>query len=295
MIFIKFGKYLFFVKHKITILLNRCPRRLKVFVKPLFGGLAGFIIGGIPGFFIGLLLGYLLGELFSQTSRDKKIIEYLENPSAQHFNESEPGMAAWCALGVLVASKNQTINSAGSAAGKKLPVFDYMAERILKQVFLEACYTFNSPALDPSQIEYFSRLAWQKTECLNPDLLAESFAYRRSPTKDAGNLISRLSRFAENEKSKTLAKEIILNIDPSYREAEQQSSSATQKDPWKILGLSPETPLKEIKAHYRRLAKQFHPDNLTVLDEKQRDAAARAFMAIKEAYNQVMGEYPAFG
>jgi len=277
MIRIKNGIKLFFprLRIKIKIIINRFPKPVKKLGKPLLGALIGVIAGGIPGFFIGLLLGYLIGELFGQTFKGKKIIEYLENPGSQQINESEPGIAAWCALGVLIAANNQT-DSSGS-----------MAERILKQVYLEACYVFNSPLLDPSQIENFSLKAWQKKDILNPDLLAESFASRRNLSGDARNLARCLIRLAGNEKAKKLAKEIILIIDPSYKE-EEQSGSAIPKDPWVILGLPPGTPPGEIKAHYRRLAKQFHPDNLEALDEKQRDTAARAFMAIKEAYLQII-------
>jgi len=242
--------------------------------RPLIGGLIG-LVGGIPGFFIGFLLGYLVGELFTQTFRDKRIIEYFENPGSQKFNESESGIAAWCALGILVAEENQGDNS--------------MAERILKQIFLEACYVFNSPFLDPYQIEHFSRLAWEKRFFLNPDLLSESFAFRRSLSGDAAKLARRFMSIAESEKAKKLAKEINLIIDPGFRDEEPQNAPMP-KDPWMILGLEPGTPLKEIKAHYRRLAKQFHPDNLEVLDEKQKEIAARAFVAIKDAYLQITGE-----
>ena len=290
MLKIKSGIKLFFTKTRIKVkaITNRFPRRLKKFEKPLIGGLIG-LIGGIPGFFIGLLLGYLLGELFGQTSRDKKIIEYLENPGSQQLNESEPGLAAWCALGILVAAENGTDSPIDSVTDSSIDSSTDSSERILKQIFLEACYVFNSPLLDLSQIEHFSRLAWQKRASLNPDLLAESFTFRRSSVGDAGNLARRFSRLAVNQKAKTLAGEIAFTIDPAYINEEQMSHSKP-KDPWKILGLPPGTPTREIKAHYRRLAKQFHPDNLEVLDEVQKETAARAFMAIKEAYQKITEE-----
>jgi len=290
----KSGIRLFLTKIRIKIkaITNRCPRQLRKFEKPLIGGLIG-LIGGIPGFFIGLLLGYLLGELFVQTFRDKKIIEYLENPGSQQLNESEPGLAAWCALGILIAAENQADSSVDSSLDFSLDSsLDSPAnssERILKQVFLEACYVFNSPLLDLSQIEHFSRLAWQKKSSLNPDLLAESFIYRRAVLGDSGNLARRFNRMAVGKKAKTLAGEIILIIDPAYINDEQPGNSMP-KDPWKILGLPPGTPPGEVKAHYRRLAKQFHPDNLEVLDEAQKETAARAFVAIKEAYQKITGE-----
>ena len=260
---------------KVRTAINRCPRRLRALWKPLLGGLVG-LIGGIPGFFVGLLLGYLLGELFGQTFGDKRIIKYLENPGAQQFHESEPGMAAWCALGVMVTAEEYSDSQ---------PAEQPCSEIILKQVFIEACQAFKSPFRDPSQIEHFSRLAWSQRSRLNPDLLAESFAFRRAPLGDAGALGARLARLAESKKAKKLAGEILTIIEPGLT-----GETRIANDPWKILGLAPGTAFKEVKAHYRRLANQFHPDKLEVLTQQQRETASRAFIAIKEAYNQITTE-----
>ena len=273
------------LKIKIRIISNRCPRRFKVFIKPLTGGIIGALAGGIAGFFIGVLLGYFLGELFFQTFRNKQLAEYLENPGSQQINEGEAGTASWCALGILIASANYSSRASDpEAANSPAP-----EEKILKQVFLQSCYVFNNPLLNLAQIEHFSQAAWQKRNILNPDLLAESFAARRYSFGDAKNLARGFTRLAENEKAKNLAKEIILVIDPYYKE--EQVSSPAASDPWKILGLKPGTPIKEIKTHYRQLAKLFHPDNLEVLDKNQQETAAQAFVAIKEAYLQVT-KYP---
>ena len=281
----KIEKFLSRLRIKIRIIINKCPRRVKAFGKPLLGGIIGVLMGGIPGFIIGLVLGYFIGELFSQTFGERKLAEYLENPGSQQLNESEPGLAAWCALGVLVASKNYI----DSSQENEPSAFGSADEKIMKLVFLEACSTFSGPFTDVSQIEYFSRLALKKSGSLNPDLLSESFAYKRYAQGDAVYLARSLSRLAVTEKARILAREIVFIIDPAGS-TEDQPGFIAPKDPWKILGLPPGTPLKEIKAHYRRLAKQFHPDNLAVFDEKQRITASRAFMAIKDAYNQVTGE-----
>ena len=270
-------KLLIRISINIRRLKYRIPRRLRSFTGPVLGGLIG-TIGGIPGFLIGLLLGYLLGELIVQSRSDRKILDYLENPSSQNFYEGEPGLAAWCALAVLIVSKNDTYENLG-----------HSFERTLKQVLLGACYVFTDPRADPSLMDLFSRLAWSKKETLNSDLLAESLANRRISQGDAGNLGRNLYALAEGEKAKSYAREILLILDPTsqdYGEPEH-SGAVLKKDPWKILGLAPETPLREVKSHYRRLAKQFHPDELQILDEKQRETAGRAFMAIKEAYRQV--------
>ena len=262
---------------KVRRFVHLCPRRLKLAFGPLVGGVIG-LMGGIPGLLIGLLLGYFVGELFAQFFNDRRIRDYFRNPGSQKFFETVPGLAAWCALSVLVVSKNKANSS---------------EEKILRQVILETSYTFTGPLADPLLIEHFTRLAWSKKQNLNPDLLAESLAARRALWGDAGDLGRILYSLAEGEKAKSLAREIHQILEPGGKpgpgsDSETGNSMAgIQKDPWKILGLMPGTPLKELKAHYRRLAKQFHPDELVVLDENQREAAARAFMAIKEAYKQI--------
>ena len=289
MIRIKFWLILFLtrVRLKWQRLINRCPRRLRVFGGPLLGASIG-LIGGIPGFLIGLLLGYLLGELVVQSRRDRKIFDYFENPGPQQFYEGEGGLAAWCALGVLIAADVSTDMSAASPLSP---------EKIIKQVTLGACYVFTGALADPSLMEHFSRLAFSKRSSLNPDLLAESLAARSR--LDKGNLVRALSALAEGEKAKSLVREIRLILNPGMdddelRDSDPENQTATStaipKDPWRILGLPPGTPLKEVKFHYRRLAKQFHPDELQILDEKRQIAAAQAFITIKEAYKQISGE-----
>jgi len=288
-------------------LMRRCPRQLRGFGGPLLGGMIG-LIGGIPGFIIGLLMGYLLSKLFVQSIQDWRILDYLENPGKQEFYEGESGLAAWCALNVLVASENSVLSSVNrirNPLDKKSgsSISDPLAEKMLRQVILETSHTFTGPLADPYLIEHFSQLAWSHKESLNPDLLAESLAARRSSQGDLVNLGRVLYNLAEGEEAKELAGQICRILDPewdihphgpagetSYGNANGNSGAGIQRDPWKILGLPQGTPNKEVKAHYRRLAKQFHPDELEVLDERHRQAATRAFIAIKEAYKEITGE-----
>ena len=307
------AEFLIRLKIKFRRFINFCPRRLRVLGGPLLNGLIG-LIAGIPGFFIGLLLGYLLRELFVQFFRDRIILDYFENPGVQQFYEAEPGMAAWCALAVLVAvegeeelaaefyAENSTKKRAGNPAASPLSAsgLSGSAERILKQVILVGSCVFTGPLADPFLMEHFSRLALSKRKILNPDLLAESLLARRVALRNTpgeqGNLKSLgrvLKILAEGKKAESLIREIRLILDPASKDEQEAEKSSTNgmatADPWKILGLLPGTPIKEVKAHYRRLAKLFHPDELEVLDEKRRETAAQAFMAIKEAYHEIVG------
>jgi DnaJ like chaperone protein len=230
---------------------------------PLIGGLIGLIIGGAAGLIIGAILGYFIRELLGQFHSDKKTLDYYENPGKPDFYEGEPGLAAYCALAILIAGNGEAETE--------------QAVRLAKTSF---------PLADSSLIEHFCRLAWSKRKSLNPDLLAESLAARRKNRGDLPELGAFLYRLAADEKALNLATEIRLILEPHF-----QSDQAVSPDPWKILDLPPDTPLAEVKSHYRKLATQFHPDALQALDEEHREIAARAFMAIEEAYKEVLKKY----
>ena len=52
---------------------------------------------------------------------------------------------------------------------------------------------------------------------------------------------------------------------------------------YKVLGISPDATDKEVKAAYRRLALQHHPDRVATLGEEVKKAAERKFKEINEA------------
>lgn len=284
-----------YLRSRRFIRLRRFARRLKGFTGPVLGALVG-LIGGIPGVVIGILLGYLLGKLIAQSGQKKRVRGYFESPASQSFYEGEPGLAAWCALGVFLVSADTSPDiSADPSRDSPFISSENKPEDIVRKVVLEASFAFSGPYADVFLMEDFSRLALSCIKTLNPDLLAESLAARRALQGDVKKLGRRLIGLAEKENTLILARRICRLLDPSFEDNAENRNSEPEllvpipHDPWKILGLPPGTPIREVKAHYRRLAKQFHPDELQVLDEKQREAAGRAFMEIKEAYRQVAG------
>jgi hypothetical protein len=241
---------------------------------PLAGGLVG-LAGGLPGLLIGLVMGYLLQELAGQFLTDRAILAYFENPGRPLFNEGEPGLAAFCALGVLV--------SGGETGARRC-----------------AAGVFPGGKSAAPLVESFCRLAASRRRELNPDLLAESLAARRAALGDLPVLGKALHDLAAGDEGLKTAASVRGILDPGYRAFEKGVHDAAERlmdgqgpedgEPWHVLGLEPGASEEEVKSRFRRLAIRFHPDSLSGLDEAQREAAARTFLKIKEAYQTIMEE-----
>lgn len=253
---------------------------------PLAGALAG-LAGGFPGILIGALLGYLTHELFRQFHADRAAAAYFKNPGRSVFFEGEPGLAAWCALTVLVLSESRFPENREGGSGSVL-----WENRLRK-----AAAEFPGAGKYGPLVESFCRLAESHRESLNPSLLAESLAARRASRGDLPFLGKSLHALASGGKALQTAAHIRATLDPGYRVFEQGVHSAAERfftpapdtDPWTLLGLKPGASPEEVKSGFRRLAIQFHPDSLQRLDENQREKAARAFMKIEGAYREIMG------
>jgi hypothetical protein len=263
---------------------RRIPRRVKIIAGPLLGSLIG-LSGGIPGMIIGILLGYLVQELFGQFHSDKEALKYFENPGRPDFYEGEPGLAAFCALGILVVARRTDASPFPSPA----PVTD--GDAAAGEVSRKAAALFPGGRADSSLTGYFCRLAWSRRRRLNPDLLAESLMARRASQKDLPDLGRALCGLAWGEKSLDLARSIRAVLDPNYHPGAEETARPKEEepDPWQVLGLAPGTPVKEVKSRFRRLAIRLHPDSLRDEDGPQRETAAVAFIALEEAYHKIVG------
>jgi DnaJ like chaperone protein len=120
-------------------------------------GAGGYFLLGIPGLVIGAVLSYFMGGLFSQMGSDKALLKYFENPGPSSFYEGEPGLAAFCALGVYVISK----------ASPKVLVDEAAAARVAGG----AVSVFPQGKKIGVLAESFCRLAFTRLTVLNPDIL----------------------------------------------------------------------------------------------------------------------------
>ena len=67
------------------------------------------------------------------------------------------------------------------------------------------------------------------------------------------------------------------------------------KDPYKVLGLAPNTPFAEVRAEYFRLARKHHPDKVGNVSIDERKQHEERFKDITNAYDAIEkgGKYPA--
>ena len=68
---------------------------------------------------------------------------------------------------------------------------------------------------------------------------------------------------------------------------QQPRENPSSKNPYTILGVSPEASPEEIRKAYHQLANQYHPDKVTHLGEEFRQLAEKRFKEIQEAYQQL--------
>jgi len=235
-------------------------------------GLLGLLFG-IPGLFIGITLGYLLGVLFSQIKTNKAICAYFENPGPSAFYEEEPGLAAYCALGVYLMSK----------AAPKAPGED----AAITQIASSAMSVFPAGKKIISLAESFCRLAYTKLSVLNSDLLTESLAARRREKGDAALLGVELTFMAQGRDAQQEALFIRQFLDPDYQPLPDERPA---EDPYLVLELPRGAPYDLVKSAFRKRALACHPDNQSNSSEAERKQLEEKFIRIRDAYRTITRE-----
>ena len=247
------------------------PHKVTFVFMALFG-LGGFFLG-IPGLVIGIVLGYFVGSLYFQVKSNKAICGYFENPGPSSFYEGEPGLAAFCALGVYVLSK----------ASPKVLTDEAVAARVAGG----AVSVFPQGKKIGALAESFCRLAFDRLSFLNPDLLTESLFARRSEAGDRALLGSELASMAMGKEAQQEAVYIRQFLDPSYQPPLPDNP---EDDPWTVLGIPKGASYEEVKSVFRRLALMFHPDNQTGLSDEEQEKTAATFIKIRDAYHIITRE-----
>ncbi|MHC6202760.1 DnaJ domain-containing protein [Breznakiellaceae bacterium SP9] len=260
--------------------IKRIVDKMPFWVSPLVGGFIGYF-AGIFGACIGILMGYFLRELLNQSKDDAAVLRYFTHPGKSDFHEGEPGLAAYCALAVLIVAlkTKPTRNNAQ-------PYEIYAIELASRS----ACSVFSPRFANAAFVESFCRLAYSRWNTINAALLAESLASKRKYKGDLTVLSQALQNLVVGAEAKTCADRIVSVLEACEHGAYADTESVLDRagDPWRVLGLAQDTSIDTVKSTFRRLALQFHPDSLSMLNEEQRHEATRAFMTIQNAYKEIM-------
>jgi DnaJ like chaperone protein len=252
---------------KFPFFTNKAPRRIVIIIV----GAAVGLIFGVVGVVIGIVLAYFLGELLTQIHSDKTVRDYFENPGSSAFYEGESGLAAFCGLSayLLARSRPQPLGDEAAAA----------------RIAGSASQVFPSGKKITALAESFARIAQSRVKSLNPDLLTESLAARRSSSGDLPLIAAELSYMASGRDAEQLARYIRQILDPSYQ---GETKPISLEDPWKVLDVPRGASKEEIKSAFRKLALIYHPDNQAGMTADERDKMGQAFMTICEAYRELM-------
>ncbi|MBP7498205.1 MAG: TerB family tellurite resistance protein [Bacteroidales bacterium] len=87
-----------------------------------------------------------------------------------------------------------------------------------------------------------------------------------------------------------IIKNISNNLGISINDFESLKAIFVKSDPisaYKILEISPEASIDEIKKAYRAMAKKYHPDKVTHLGDEFQKAATEKFKAVNNAYEEI--------
>ena len=69
--------------------------------------------------------------------------------------------------------------------------------------------------------------------------------------------------------------------------SDKKEKTEIETDPYKILGVEPDSSFEEVKAAYTKLAAQYHPDKVQHLGKELQELAHKKFISIQEAYDAV--------
>ena len=228
---------------------------------------------GIPEMFIGIVLGYFTGCVYSEILYHRAICKYYKNPGPSSFYEGEPGLAAFCALGIYILSK----------ASPQMPNDQAAAARVIGT----AISVFPGGKKISTMAELFCRKAFEQLKFMNPDLLCESLFARRSEAGDRTVMGAELSSMAMGREAEKEALYIRQFLDPHYQPDFYENLG---EDPWTTLGISFGASYNEVKSRFRKLALMYHPDNQGDLDEEERKKAGETFIKIRDAYRVITRE-----
>ena len=275
---------------------------------------AGKWIGGVLGFItagpLGALAGYALGSLFEHG------LDAVNRDSDHHYNnaydaysgqqhndrqgfgnqgysrqQSYEGERNSFMFSLLVLS-SYIINADGKIMHSEME----MVRRFLRQNFGEAAKQQGEEIL-LKLFEQQKQMGMQQYRSVIQDschqIRANMMYEQRLQLLNFLVMIAQADGVVNPQEIQAL-KEMAIHMGLSAEDVDQMlnlesgaSSTGSQDDAYRVLGISPDASNDEVKAAYRKMALKHHPDKVAALGEDVRRAAEKKFQEINDAKDRI--------
>jgi hypothetical protein len=260
------------------------PRNKSVRPVPcVLGTLLGLLVGAAAGWYaaaVGLLVGVLVDQVLERLRYEKRLTAYLRAPDSSDPIGANAGDAAFTGIAIWLVSPDGDMTARQSALLRSglLPrgSFSEREERDARQL-IDAVHEQRAVLDGPRLAAALATLPYAaKSERFR--LLCDIAA-----ADDGG--------YSEKDAEAMEAVGIALGLMPADLRSSIIERDSALRDAYRVLALEPEADEATVKAVYRRLAAQFHPDANAGLSEEQRESAAEAFVLIDGAYRAVIRSF----
>lgn len=253
------------------------------------GGFLGFINGG-P---LGAIAGFVLGWLFDASVGDGTPLDYNNN----EYNETADGFASRRAyegqrnsfLFSLLVLSAYIIRADGRVMHSEMEV----VRRFLRQNFGEQAVNQGEQILLRifDQQKQMGANAFRDTIRQSCQQIAANMDYsQRLMLVNYLVLIAQADGTVANEEMQAL-REIAYHLGLSAADIDSmfnlRNGGNDLEAAYKVLGISPDATNDEVKAAFRKLALQHHPDRVASLGEDVRKAAEKKFKEINDAKERI--------
>jgi len=252
------------------------------------GKLIGALIGSLAGPF-GTLFGGIIGHLFDRAAEERRILGSLHadpvldrDPWAQDAGDPISQaqinfLTCLIGLSLAVAETDGGVRTSHVEAMKEFLRRSFSFPSVdhdLLQRLVEEMYAHRHRIDVPGLCAYYAAVSTSEGRVLLLRLLFQIAA------SDARGVSA-----AEEERIRRIS--LLLGMDESSFRRARAELTAGESSAWEILGVSREAGVEEIKAAYRQLAIQNHPDRVASLGPEFVKVAEEKFKSIQEAYEEL--------